>query len=553
MKTAMTRKDFLKVAAVTALGLSGPWTKATQGQPAPADPALVTLDDLKSVCKIAGLQFTDEELRAVLNEVRGLRRGWEAVRPATHDYELLPTSVFRAPGAETLPKGRRPRVALPRVSLRRPQSEEDLAFLSVVELGHLLRTRQVTSVELTQLYLKRLKTFGPALFCVAALMEDRALEFAANMDQEAAAGRWRGPLHGIPCGIKDLFATHGTPTQWGTAAFRGQMIDKDAAVVEKLEAAGAVIVAKLSLGALAMNDRWYGGMTRNPWNPEQGSSGSSAGSASAVAAALVPFAIGTETSGSIVSPSHQCRVTGFRPTFGSASRYGAMALAWSLDKVGPIARTAVDAALVMAALLGEDPRDPSTVDRPFEVAWGRDLKGIKIGVIGQPPAELVSRLTSWGAALSRFEQPPTQAALGNIVSVEAATMFDEITRSGKLNEVTENQWPQIFRAARFVTAVEYLQAERARTVLVRDVMRALEPFDFVLSPDRALSMIYPGNLVGLPQLLVPYGAGSRGEGISISLIGKPFQEAVMLRAAKLIQDQTGFPKLRPDLTKLARS
>jgi len=295
-----------------------------------------------------------------------------------------------------------------------------------------------------------------------------------------------------------------------------------------------------------MNDRWYGGMTKNPWNLSQGSSGSSAGSASAVAAGLVPFAIGTETSGSIVSPCHQCRVTGLRPTFGSVSRYGAMALSWSMDKVGPICRTAEDTALVLAALLGEDPRDAFTVKRGFQYRSPRDLKGIKIGVLGQPTGDYVDYLKVLGAEFGEFKAPNSPAALGNIIGVEAATMFDSITRDGRLSQVVENQWPQIFRGARFVTAVEYVQAERARTKLIRDTMEAFGSFDMVLAADRALPLIYSMNLVGLPQILVPFGANDRGEGVSFSLVGQPFREDQLIGAAHLVQHRTKHPLLRPE-------
>jgi Asp-tRNA(Asn)/Glu-tRNA(Gln) amidotransferase A subunit family amidase len=377
------------------------------------------------------------------------------------------------------------------------------------------------------------------------------LRQAAQADAEIMAGKYRGLLHGIPYGIKDLFAVKGYPTQWGTAAFRGQTVDENCAVFEKLTSAGAVCLAKLSLGALAMNDNWFGGRTLNPWNPKEGSSGSSAGSASAMAAGLIAFGIGTETSGSIVSPSLRCRVTGFRPTFGSVSRFGAMCLAWTMDKVGPICRTAEDAAIVLSALLGRDGRDLSSVDRPFKYRSPRDLKGIKIGVLGNAiTSDYAKMLESFGAILGEFKLPRVPNGLDNIISVEGATMFDQITRDGKLNQVTENQWPQFFRSARFIPAVEYAQAERVRMKLFRDYEAAFSPFDLVLASGSAGPMIYNSNLTGHPQIHVPFKPDDKGGYTSFSLLAKPFEEHKLIGAAHLVQMKSGFYRIRPDLSKL---
>lgn len=431
--------------------------------------------------------------------------------------------------------------------IKRPLSDEDIAFLTVNELGHLIRTKQISSTELTKIYLERLKRYGNRLLCVVTLTEELALRQAKAADEEIAKGKYRGPLHGIPYGIKDLFAVKGYPTQWGTEAFKGQVIDENCAVFEKLEMAGAVCLAKLSLGALAMNDNWFGGWTQNPWNSKEGSSGSSAGSAAAMAAGLAAFAIGTETSGSIVSPSQRCRVTGLRPTFGSVSRFGAMCLSWSMDKVGPICRTAEDAALVLEALLGRDERDMSSIDRPFQYSTPKDLKGVRIGVLGSQDTEYAKMLTSLGATLGEFKLPTAPAGLDAIISVESAAMFDAITRDGKLNLVKENQWPQFFRAARFIPAVEYAQAERARTKLFRDYEAAFSPFDLVLAAGTAGPMIYNTNLTGHPQIHVPFKPDDKGGYVSFSLFAKPFQEAKMIGAAHLVQMKTGFYRLRPNL------
>jgi Asp-tRNA(Asn)/Glu-tRNA(Gln) amidotransferase A subunit family amidase len=550
----ISRSDFLKglVIGVASMGTAISMGSDHDLQQPPAQPQAIALtkEDLRAFAKVAGLTFTDEEIDRVLRDIQSDRAGYTAVREASNDYGLLPANVYRVPGVDDLGPAT-VNVKPAQVKLRRPDRDEDVAFLTVNELSHLIRTRQITSTELAKIYLARLKQYGNRLLCVVTLTEDLALGQAARADAEIAAGKYRGSLHGIPYGIKDLFAVKGYPTQWGTEAFRGQVVDEDCAVFEKLTMAGAVCLAKLSLGALAMNDNWFGGRTLNPWNPKEGSSGSSAGSASAMAAGLIAFGIGTETSGSIVSPSLRCRVTGFRPTFGSISRFGAMCLSWSMDKVGPICRTAEDGALVLAALLGRDERDLSSVDRPFVYRSPRDLKGIKIGVLGNAAtSEYAKMLESLGAIMGEFKLPRVPAGLDNIISVEAATMFDHITRDGRLNLVKENQWPQIFRAARFIPAVEYAQAERVRMKLFRDYEAAFSPFDLVLAAGSAGPMIYNSNLTGHPQIHVPFKPDDKGGYVSFSLLAKPFEEHKLIGAAHLVQMKTGFYRLRPDLSKL---
>lgn len=542
----LSRAEVLRLAVAAASGTAlSPVALAQQSTTPPSDK--LTVDDLKAFAKVAGLTFTDAEYEAALRSIQPNLASYAKMRQATEANRLVPPNVFRVHGADEVGKAT-VKVAVAKVTPKKPSKDEDVAFLTVNELGHLLRSRQISSVDLTKLYLRRLKEFGPKLRSVVTLCEDLALKEAAQADAEIGRGRYRGPLHGIPYGIKDLFSARGYPTQWGTAAYQGQVIDEDSAVVEKLRAAGAILVAKLSLGALAMNDNWFGGKTLNPWNPEEGSSGSSAGSAASVAAGLVPFAIGTETSGSIMSPSQRCRVTGLRPTFGSVSRFGGMCLAWSMDKVGPICRTAEDAALVLAALLGRDSRDPSSLDRPFAYRTPKDLKGVKVGVLGNVNEKVLAALKSLGAETSEFKQPPTPAGVDLIIGVEAATMFDALTRSERIALVTENQWPQLFRAARFVPAVEYAQAERSRMLLVEAYEKAFEPFDLVVGNGSAGSMIYTTNLTGHPQIHVPFEPLEKGY-TSFSLFAKPFQEARLVGAAHLIQMQSGFYRLRPDLSK----
>lgn len=544
---SISRQDFLRGLVLGAMSAALPASALAEGQSAQAN--TITLDDLRGFAKVAGLQFTDAELQQVLRDISGDRRGYADLRKLTTANDLVPMSVYRVPGWDALGPMKVDLRTAP-VSVERPPRDEDLAFMTVAELGALLRARQTSSTELTRIYLERLKTYGSKLLCVVALTEEIAMRQAARADREMALGRFRGPLHGIPYGLKDLFSVKGYPTQWGTAAYKGQKLDVDCAVFERLSAAGAVCVAKLSLGALAMNDNWFAGRTKNPWKPEEGSSGSSAGSASAMAAGLVAFAIGTETSGSIVSPSLRCRVAGLRPTFGSVSRYGAMTLSWSMDKVGPICRTAEDAALVLAALLGKDSRDRGSIDRPFVYRTPSDLGGVKVGLYGTPNPEVVNLLLSLGAETGEFKIPKAIPGLGAIISVEAAAMFDEITVDGRLNLVTENEWPQIFRAARFVPAVEYVQAERARTLLVEAYLEAFEPFDLVVGNGSAGPMIYTTNLVGLPQIHVPFRPMPGNTYESFSLFAKPFEEAKLVGAAHLVQQRMAFHRLRPSLAAL---
>jgi Asp-tRNA(Asn)/Glu-tRNA(Gln) amidotransferase A subunit family amidase len=545
----LSRSEFLKMSVLGVMSASAAPAALAQVQTKP-DPNAITIEDLRSFAKISGLAFTQPELEQVLKDIRTDRAGYEALRAATDDYFLTPPTVYRIPGVVDELRSTKVDVRASKVSPARPQRDEDLAFLTVNELGQLIKSKKLTSTELTKIYLARLKEYGPKLLCVVTLTEDLALRQAKAADEEIASGKYRGPLHGIPYGIKDLFAVKGYPTQWGSEAFRGQVIDDNCAVFEKLEQAGAVCLAKLSLGALAMNDNWFGGRTKNPWNPAEGSSGSSAGSASAMAAGLIAFGIGTETSGSIVSPSQRCRVTGLRPTFGSVSRFGAMCLSWTMDKAGAICRTAEDAALVLAALVGRDERDLSSIDRPLEYRPRKDLKGWKIGVLGSRETEHAKMLASLGAELGEFKLPPTINGLDNIISVESAAMFDGITRNGRLNLVKENTWPQSFRAARFVPAVEYAQAERARLILFRSYEAAFSEFDLVMGNGVAGPMIYNTNLTGHPQIHIPFKPDDKGGYTSFSLFAKPFEEAKMVAAAHLVQMKTEFYRLRPDLSKL---
>jgi Asp-tRNA(Asn)/Glu-tRNA(Gln) amidotransferase A subunit family amidase len=439
----------------------------------------------------------------------------------------------------------------------RPADLEQLAFQSVRYLAELLRSRRVTSVELTEMYLARLKQHDPALQCVVTLTEQRALDQARRADREIAAGRYRGPLHGIPWGAKDLLAVRGYRTTWGAAPYQEQVLDVDATVVQRLDEAGAVLVAKLTLGALAQGDLWFGGQTKNPWNLEQGSSGSSAGSASATVAGLVGFSLGTETLGSIVSPTTRCGATGLRPTFGRVSRHGAMALCWTMDKIGTICRNVEDCALVFSAIHGPDGRDPTVRELPFN--WDATVRpaDLRIGWLQSAfEADHATKsfddaalavLRGLGASLIPVALPDAYPinAMRPILNAESAAAFDELTRSGRDDLMERSSWPDSFRAARLIPAVEYIQANRLRSLVMRSTHEALKDVDVVVTPTSGGSWLTLTNFTGHPSVTVPHGFTDNGSPVSLSFFGRLFDEAAVLAVAKAFQDATDFHTRRP--------
>lgn len=514
-----------------------------------------SLDDIAAMERVIGFSLTADQRKSLQPSIKELRDQNLALSNLKLPNWVAPAFAFHPVGRQPA-ESKRTEVRLSKRPAPTFKSDDDLAFMSVADLGVLLRKKQVTSVQLTELCLRRLKTYGPKLLCVIDLLEERAMREAKQSDEEIAKGKIRGPLHGIPYGIKDLFSTSEGRTTWGAGPYRDQKFNEDSAVVEKLRAAGAVLCAKLSLGALAMNDVWFEGTTKNPWNPAQGSSGSSAGSACSVAAGLLPFAIGTETLGSIVSPSHRCRVTGLRPTFGRVSRYGAMALSWTMDKVGPIVRFAQDAAPILAAIHGKDPRDTSTVDRPFSYRPDIDFGKLKIAVLQNDtaldeddkeggPDEALKILKSLGVKVEKVKFTPPLDGADYCLSVEAAAAFDELTRGPGIENLKNSMWPAIFRANEFGTGVSYVQSMRARTRVMETFEKELAPFDAVLTSDRGSFLLITTNLTGHPQLYVPMGNG-RG----VSLIGHLYDEGLLIALGEAIQAKTGIPLLRPDLTKL---
>lgn len=445
-----------------------------------------------------------------------------------------------------------------------PVNKEDLAFYPVYKLAVLLRNKKITSTELTQLYLSRLKKYADTLQCTITLLENTALAQAKKADDEIAKGKYRGPLHGIPYGIKDLLSVEGVETTWGAEPYRGQVFSETATVVKKLEVAGAVLLVKLTLGALAMGDIWFGGVTKNPWNLKEGSSGSSAGSASATVAGLVAFAIGTETLGSIVSPSTRCGASGLRPTFGRVSKYGAMALSWSMDKIGPITRSALDCAIVFDAIRGADGLDNQVRDAAFNYSAKTDLKKLKVGYLktlfdASYPTKANDQKTldaikALGIELTPVELPSDipVSAVRLMLTAEAAAAFDELTRSNR-DSLLVNQsrwaWPNTFRTARFIPAVEYINASRIRQQLIQEYYAKTKDFDIIISPSFGGTQLLTTNLTGHPCLVVPNGFNDKGSPTSISFLGKLFGEAAIVSLAHAYQQASEWEDRVPPLFK----
>lgn len=520
-----------------------------------------TKNDIAGAEKLIALTFTDAERDSMQGDLADYRKGYEALRDLPIANDVPPALVFNpAPGRDLRVAGKPQRIEWSKPKgIKRPANLEDVAFWSVRDLAELIRTKQVTSTELTQMYIARLKRFGPKLECVVSLTEERALASAKKADEEIKKGHYRGILHGIPYGAKDLLAVQGYKTTWGSAPYKEQNIDNTATVIKRLDDAGAVLIAKLTLGELAWGDVWFGGMTRNPWNLEEGSSGSSAGSASATSAGCVAFAIGTETWGSIVSPSTRCGVTGLRPTFGRVSRAGAMALSWSMDKIGPICRTVEDCGIVLDVIKGPDGIDPAVIDAPFTYSAKTKLSDLKIGYVKSlfeedypnkaNDAATLEKLRQLGATLVPIELPKVPSApLACILTAESAAAFDELTRTNHddmMARQVKNAWPNTFRAARFIPAVEYIQANRARTLLMREIEKL--PVDVYITPAFGGDNLLYTNLTGNPCIVLPNGFNDKGSPTSITFMGRLFEEGKVLTVAKAYQDATDFHLKHPPM------
>ena len=528
----------------------------------PDEPRSISHDHLASAEKISGLAFTTAERELMLEDVNQRLADYEKLRAISIDNAVPPAVSFdpRVPGMKFDHVHRRSkfsRVKTPPV----PSDLEDLAFLPVMQLARLIKARQVTSLQLTEMYLNRLKRYDPVLKCVVTLTEDLALRQAQRADEEIAAGHYRGLLHGIPYGAKDLLAVRGYPTTWGATPYKDQVIDLDATVIDRLAAAGAVLIAKLTLGSLAWDDEWFGGQTKNPWNLNEGSSGSSAGPGAATTAGLVGFSIGTETWGSIVSPSTRCRVTGLRPTFGRVSRYGAMALSWSMDKIGPMCRSVEDCAVVFDAIYGPDGQDLSVVDLPFNWDARIDATQLRVGYVKSAfdeerenqanDAQSLAVLQSLGFKLTPVALPDLPiGALSMILNVEAAAAFDELTRSNRddlLERQVKDAWPNVLRQSRLIPAVEYIQANRIRTLAMQAMAKLMNDIDVYVAPSFAGDNLLLTNLTGHPAVVVPNGVTEKGASSSVTFTGRLYGEAPTLAVAKAYQDATDFHWRHPKM------
>ena len=613
----LDRREFMR--ACSGMGLAGtlfPGVLWAQAEAAGAKK--ITKEMIESAAAIADVPIADEYKAMMLDSLNEQAGGYEEIYKLHMPNSVVPALVFDPvmPGVKfgtqrkPMQIGKLPTSA----SLAAPKNLEELAFASVRELSELVRTKKVSSVALTEMYLRRLKKYDQELKCVVTLTEERALAQAKKADEEIAAGKYRGPLHGLPWGAKDLLAVKGYRTTWGAGGFENQRIEEDATVVQRLDEAGAVLVAKLTLGALAQGDVWFGGITRNPWNTKQGSSGSSAGPASSTAAGCVAFSIGSETLGSISSPSTRCGCTGLRPSFGLVPRTGAMALSWSMDKLGPICRTVEDCALVLDAIQGRDGKDPSVQAAAFNWDANLDWRKLRAGYLktefeprpesSQPGKEepaktpeeqkkrdeqkkrraaararaeydrkyneaALAKLKEMGVKLEPVEMPkfPYQAMV-TMLAAEAAGAFDELTRTGRdklLTAQKDYDWPNSFRVARFIPAVEYIQAARARRMAMEAVDRTFAEFDVIVAPTNGQQLVIT-NLTGHPAVILPNGLrgedapkpetdedtgllnpGGPGTMTSLTFLGKLYGEAALLAFARAYQEATGLHLLHPKL------
>ena len=543
------------------------WAKLVAG-------ADITVETIASAEEVAGLRFEPAERELMLDGLKQQEQRIEALHKIPIDNSVSPAIVFDPlpPGKKIEPAPRRPMRRSKVAARAKPADLDELAFLPVTELSELVRRQRVTSLELTQMYIARLKKYDPVLRCVITLTEDRALRQARAADEEIGRGRHRGPLHGIPWGAKDLLAVRGYKTTWGAGPYKDQVIDTDATVVKRLDDAGAVLVAKLTLGELAQGDIWFGATTKNPWKVDQGSSGSSAGPASATAAGLVGFSVGSETLGSISSPSTRCGTTGLRPTFGRVPRTGAMALSWTMDKLGPICRSVEDCAIVLDAIYGPDGQDNSVIAAPYHWNAALSLKTLRIGYVKSafdtpqtdptdPKRTLHATKKFDDAALDVFNRLginllPVELPdapydpMRIILNAESAAAFDELTRSDRDKELVQQgkfDWPNSFRTSRFIPAVDYVNANRLRAIAIQKWDELMKTVDVIVTPTGAanLSQLVATNLTGHPAVILPNGFRDDGTPVSLTFLGGLFEEGKLLAVARAYQQATAFHLKHP--------
>jgi Asp-tRNA(Asn)/Glu-tRNA(Gln) amidotransferase A subunit family amidase len=539
----------------------------------PQRPLRVTREQVQAALKLLGLEFQDAEIDMMLRSVDSALSSYESVRKIDVPYDTEPAFVFQPglPGRAPIRGPQRFETTIPKTSTAKaPSSLEELAFLPVTTLAPLVRSRAVSSTELTKMYLGRMKKYSPKLLCLITLTEELALRQAAEADSEIKAGRYRGPLHGIPFGVKDLFDTKGITTTWGAEPFEKRVPDYDATCVERLYKAGAVLIGKLSMGALAQGDLWFNGQTKSPWPSDaarargeydRGSSGSSAGSAASTAAGLVGFSLGTETLGSIVSPSTNCGTVGLRPTYGRVSRHGAMALSWTMDKLGPICRGVEDCALVLNAIYGPDGHDRSVGADPFHWEPRKPLKSLRVGLLhndfdrrqGDSKKiydQALADLKNAGVTMTPVEYQEDLVGIRYLLEAEGAAAFDDITRDGQVRTLrgqSAGDWPNTFRSSRLIPAVEYIRAQRVRTRLVERFEKFMADWDVVVI---AGSLLTTTNLTGNPQVVVRCGyteGSARTPWSMLGFLGRIYDEGSPLRVALAYEQATEWHKKTPVL------
>ncbi|MCL6261406.1 amidase [Aquiflexum sp. TKW24L] len=509
-------------------------------------------EDVKAAQKLLHLDFNEAEIDTMLSYLEDNRKGYDTMRTFSLDNEIAPAVAFDPyPMDLEIVPSKGSHVWQVDEKVKMPKDRNEIAFMSVMELAGLIKSRQISSVELTKIYLERIKKYDPKLQAFISVTEDLALTQSQKADEEIASGKYKGPLHGIPYGIKDLAAVPGYPTTWGAAPYKDQIINETATVAKKLEEAGAVLLGKLVSGSLARGDVWFGGKTKNPWDLKQGATGSSAGSGSATSAGLVGFSIGTETLGSIISPSTRCGVTGLRPTFGAVSRTGFMTLSWSMDKVGPICRNASDCAIVFDYIRGQDRKDRSVQNASFDLVSSEELKHLKVGYFySQFESDTSANHVHNKRTLEEFRKlgiEPEKVELPKdypfsvfdiILRAEAGAFFDELVLSGRdslMVEQNKSSRANSLRQARFIPAVEYLQANRHRRLLIEELHALIKEYDVIISPTFGGRQMLITNLTGHPALSLPNGFDKKGRPTSITLVGNYFEEGKLIALAEAYQ------------------
>lgn len=519
--------------------------------------------DIKSSQRLAGVEFSRKKIDTLYDYLERNKKGYDSLHKYSLDYEVFPALLF-----DPMPKGYQVPKSNDTTSswkeaedVPRPENLDELAFYTIPKLASLIKNRKVTCLELAELYLDRLKKYSPKLECTITITEELALSQAKQLDDELAEGRYRGILHGIPYGVKDLMAVPGYPTTWGSEPYKAQHIEETATVVKRLNDAGGILVAKLVSGALARGDVWFGGKTKNPWNISKGAGGSSAGSGSATSAGLVPFALGTETLGSITVPSSINGITGLRPTYGRVSRHGVMSLSWSMDKVGPMCRNAEDCAIIFGIIQGKDIKDKTTTSFPFSFDPTLDIKMLKVAYLKEDMEKDTTKgkanLKKAMATFKKMGIDPTPVRLPTdvpydgfdiILRSESGAFFDDLVRSGRVDIMVEQHKKSranSLRQSRFIPAVEYLQANRHRQILIEKMHQIMKDYDVLISPSFGNKQLLITNLTGHPVIAIPTGLDDEKLPTSLTLVGNLYGEDKILLLAKHFQEVTDYDELHP--------